>query len=183
MFYIDGLSASQARPTVSRTGYVDLKSLSLAELDNAINQATKTLSTHNPTSKPLLLIDGLDFLLASQQLSHVDIQSLLLKWQSQLSNVIVTCSADSALLHNADTNATPLELNHTNLARSLAHQASRIFQLRPLETGQSREVSGSVRASRGGSWEEVEGQSLGDAEWLYHWKGDGSVRVWARGEA
>ena len=118
-----------------------------------------------------------------QQLSHVDVQNLLLKWQAQLSNVVVTCSADSALLHNADMGATPLELNHTNLARSLAYQAQWIFQLQPLETGQSKEVSGSIRVSKGGSPDEAEDGTLEDGEWLYHVKGDGSVRVWARGEA
>lgn len=99
--------------------------------------------------------------------------------------MVVTCAADSALLHNIEASATPLEIEHSKFVRSLAHAASWVFQLRPLETGQSREVSGSVRISRGGAWDEDddEREELGGGEWLYQVKGDGSVRVWGRSEA
>jgi len=47
-------------------------------------------------------------------------------------------------------------------------------------------VTGVVRISRGGDNKEddvEEGQDdLPDAEWLYQVKGDGSVRVWSRGD-
>lgn len=72
----------------------------------------------------------------------------------------------------------------------LAHQASRVVQLRGLDTGAARDVSGVLRVSKGGGgpvpgpWDEagVEGDDEGEGEWLYQIKGDGSVRVWGRGE-
>lgn len=109
---------------------------------------------------------------------------MLLDLQRRAQNIIVTCAADSALLHNTESSATPLEIEHASLARSLAYGAEWVFQLRPLETGQSKEVSGSVRLSRGGAREIVEGvKDLEEGEWLYHVKGNGSVTVWGRGEA
>ena len=98
--------------------------------------------------------------------------------------MVITCAADSALLHNIEASATPLEMEHAILARSLAYNARWLFQLRPLETGQSREVSGSVRISHGGAWDDdVEEGGMSEGEWLFHVKGDGNVRVWGRGEA
>lgn len=50
-----------------------------------------------------------------------------------------------------------------------------------------------VRISRGGGFDDDDDGNKGggpasrdevggDGEWLYQWKGDGSVRVWVRGE-
>lgn len=131
------------------------------------------------------MLDGLDFLLASQPgISTLEVQQLLLDLQMRAHSVIVTCVADSALLHNTEASATPLEIEQSNLVRSLAHNAQLVFQLRPLETGQSKEVTGSVRVSRGGAWDVEEGSTeLEDGEWLYHLSGGGMVKVWGRGEA
>ena len=71
-----------------------------------------------------------------------------------------------------------------------------MFQLRGLDTGSAKDVSGVLRVSRGGAAEdeyEIEDrkasaqqkgavEKLPDAEWLYQLKGDGSLRVWGRGE-
>lgn len=85
----------------------------------------------------------------------------------------------------------------------MAHQAERVVQLRALETGAARDVSGVLRVSRGGaagSWdtgdavdgvagrgEEGQDEERGEeveeeGEWLYQVKGDGNLRVWKRGE-
>ncbi len=88
---------------------------------------------------------------------------------------------------------TPLERNHAHLLTSSAHHSRWVFQLRGLDTGSAKDVSGVMRVSRGGaSMEEDEAsasdfarsgvKNLFDAEWLYQLKGDGSVRVWGRGE-
>jgi elongator complex protein 6 len=84
----------------------------------------------------------------------------------------------------------------------MAHQAERVVQLRGLETGAARDVSGVLRVSRGGaaaSWDrrdavdevagrgeegeyEERGEEEQEGEWLYQVKGDGNLRVWKRGE-
>jgi elongator complex protein 6 len=62
------------------------------------------------------------------------------------------------------------------------------MQLRGLDTGVAKDVSGVLRVSRVGGWEDLEGKAemkedgTEDVEWLYQIKGDGSVRVWLRGE-
>jgi elongator complex protein 6 len=63
------------------------------------------------------------------------------------------------------------------------------MQLRELDTGVARDVSGVLRVSKGGSWDaalELNG-SEGRAAWeekeaLYFVQGDGAVRVFGRGE-
>lgn len=72
-----------------------------------------------------------------------------------------------------------------------------MVQLRGLETGAARDVDGVLRISRGGAAEEVEAGQGGlsglrrevpeefewtEGEWLYQVKGDGNVKLWARGE-
>jgi elongator complex protein 6 len=76
----------------------------------------------------------------------------------------------------------------------MAHQSRWVFQLRGLDTGSAKDVSGVLRVSNGGAGgDEDETKaahtlpsgafgSLPDAEWLYQLKGDGSVKAWGRGE-
>ena len=67
-----------------------------------------------------------------------------------------------------------------------AYQAEVVYQLRGLDTGAAREISGVVRVSRGGAFGDDDdghgdGEEVEGGEWLYQWKGDGSVRLWSRG--
>lgn len=180
--YIDGLSTN----STPGNGVYNLAQLSIKNLSTSLTAVLRDSNSKSPDQKTLIMIDGLDFLLAVEpSTTALDVQQLILNLQTRSHGVIVTCAADSPLLHNTEASATPLEIEHSTFARLLAHGASWVFQLRPLETGQSREVSGSVRVSRGGAWDSdgEERQERGDGEWLYQMKGDGSVRVWGRGEA
>lgn len=181
--YVDGLSTSSAAATKT---LFDLKQLSLRTLSTTIAAALQSLSAPADGSKAIIFIDGLDFLLACEPLTTaIDVQHMLLDLQTRAHSLIITCAADSALMHNSDASATPLEIEHAVLVRSLAHQARWVFQLRPLETGHSKDVGGTVRISKGGGWEEAgDGRSgsTEDNEWLYHIKSDGVVKVWGRGE-
>lgn len=56
------------------------------------------------------------------------------------------------------------------------------MQLRTLETGAARDVSGVLRISRGGSWSVTE-DSLEEQELLYYIQRDGGVKVFGRGES
>lgn len=147
---------------------------------------------------PVVVLDGLDFVLASQQpsISVLSLQSTLATLRTKSQSLIVTCSADGPLLHNHDgvsTSTTPLEADHALFVTSMAHQSQWVFQLRGLDTGTAKDVSGVVRISRGGAEvvdnrdegmlrESRQEEDLADAEWLYQVRGDGSVRVWGRGE-
>jgi elongator complex protein 6 len=110
-----------------------------------------------------------------------------MKLQAQCQNLVLGISADSPLLHNRDEGATPVEREHGALVTTLGHQAEVVYQLRGLDTGAAREISGVVRVSRGGAFGDYDdgngdGEGVEGGEWLYQWKGDGSVRLWSRGE-
>lgn len=69
----------------------------------------------------------------------------------------------------------------------LAHQADLLIQLRQLDTGAAEDISGVLRVTRGPGMEEdeeEEGNWVGwrEMEVLYYVRGDGSVKVWERGE-
>lgn len=130
-------------------------------------------------------MDGLDFLLASQPgIDAMRLQQFSGKILALSRSLIVSCSADSPLLHNRAESASPLEREHAAFITSAAHQARFVLQLRGLDTGASRDVTGVIRVSNGGN--SSAGQETTTApdegEWLYQCKGDGSVRIWARGE-
>lgn len=181
LVYIDGLSSSQLKR--SGPGLSVLNSFRLSELNSTIDGAMRSLKTFSEgPSKPTIILDGLDFALACEPtLNALDAQQFLTSLQERSLNVIATCSADSPLLHNIDASSTPLELEHSTFLRSAAYQTSLIFQLRPLETGQAKDVSGTLQVSYGGA-HEARKDELAEGEWLFHVKSDGSVKVWARGE-
>ena len=64
-----------------------------------------------------------------------------------------------------------------------------VLQLRELDTGVARDVSGVLRVSKGGAWEVArEEKNEENAAWeerevLFFVQGDGAVRVFGRGEA
>lgn len=182
---MDGLSTA---PTTNTPGseLINLKSLTLQDLNTAVSTAIQRSTSQSATSKMTVIMDGLDFMLASQSnLQSTELLKTVVDLQHRCHTIVLTCAADSPLLHNVEASATPLELEHAVYARTLAHQARYVFQLRPLETGHSREVSGTIRASRGGAWDAAvdSRDELDEGEWLYHVGSDGIVKVWGRGEA
>jgi elongator complex protein 6 len=88
------------------------------------------------------------------------------------------------LIHNRHESATPIEREHAKFVMSTAYQSLWVYQLRALDTGSARDVTGVLRVSRGGADQEVAGprSRLEDAEWLYQVKGNGSIRMWSRGD-
>lgn len=67
---------------------------------------------------------------------------------------------------------------------TIAHQSRAVIQLRSLETGAAKDISGVLRVSAGGAHDNFEDEDSGleEGEWLYQVKGDGGVKVWGRGE-
>jgi elongator complex protein 6 len=186
---VDGLPATVVGESAAFP-HTTLKSLSLESLSDAIVHALKAIKStatgpDGQSSKPLVVIDGLDFMLASQSdLDVMEIQSFLSRSLTLASSLVISCNADTPLLHNREEAATPLEREHAAFVTIAAHQARYVLQLRGLDTGAARDVTGVLRISPGGGYEATHGQNevLPEGEWLYQCKGDGSVRVWSRGE-
>lgn len=78
--------------------------------------------------------------------------------------------------------ATPIETEHAALVVGLAHRAQAVMQLRTLDTGAAKDVSGVLRISRGGDLNTSE-ESLEEREALYFIQRDGGVKVFGRGES
>lgn len=80
---------------------------------------------------------------------------------------------------------TPLEADHAAFLLSTAHQADFTMSFRLLDTGTARDISGVVRVTVGDSIGEI-GQdprrNIEEKELLYFVGGDGSVKVFERGQ-
>ncbi|KAL8839056.1 MAG: hypothetical protein Q9170_001892 [Blastenia crenularia] len=151
----------------------------------AVNEA-KSSST-----KVMLILDGIDFLLAAVECRADDI--LNITWElmeptlmvsvQHVDSTTVSISADYPLIQSQET---PLELNHAAFVMSIAHQARTIWEVRPLDTGSARDVSGVVRITKGPAFEEQEEEGMvgvEEKEWLYFVARDGGVRVFERGSS
>jgi len=153
----------------------------------------RTDRTGHQKTEILLVIDQPDFLLAAtgtgQGIGASEMQDWLMGLEQTVHSTILTLSADSPLLHNASAwsqqQVTPLETEHTNFVVGLCHRARMVIQLRNLDTGVARDVSGVLRTSRGGAWEEEQskdGEKWEEKEVLYFIQRDAGVRVFERGE-
>ena len=170
----DGILSSDPDSTIS--------SKVMRKLKDDVRQAIDS-ATSNARLRPCitLIIDGLDFLLSAEPSStSVDLSVWLLSLQTQLRHLIVSISADAPLLHQA---RTPLEEKHQCFTTVMAHQSSRLLQLRSLESGAARDISGVLRISNGGQHDiENDRDASEEHEYLYQTKSDGNVRIWSRGE-
>ncbi|KAL2801792.1 hypothetical protein BJX63DRAFT_438490 [Aspergillus granulosus] len=173
--------------------------VALDALEKGIIAVVNELKAPRPSedednSDILLVIDQPDLLLAAAGINKgigaTEMGEWLMGLQQAASATIVTISSDSPLIHNASAfaheAATPLETEHAAFAVGLAHRAEMIMQLRNLETGAARDVSGVLRVSKGGAWGQRESvtaeESWEEKEVLYFVQRDGGVNVFGRGE-
>jgi len=157
----------------------------LKELQNIVSHHSEKSKGGENASKIILIMDGLDFLLASQpSITSLTLLRTIMTLRQHVYNMIVTSSADYPLLHNSSSSATPLETEHRAFVASMAHQSRMVVQLRSLPTGAAEDISGLLRVSGGGTLNdaEEENSAFKGREWLYQVKRDGSVRVWERGQ-
>ncbi|KAL4783047.1 hypothetical protein BJX76DRAFT_271006 [Aspergillus varians] len=162
------------------------------DVAEVINQL-KASSPGEDGEEVLLIVDQPDLLLAatgpSKGIGATEMGEWIIGLQQAATATVVTISADSPLIHNASVSAhqaaTPLETEHAAFAVGLAHRAEMVIQLRNLETGAARDVSGVLRVSKGGAWGHK--GNTGEESWeekevLYFVQRDGGVSVFGRGE-
>ncbi|KAL4863774.1 hypothetical protein BDV12DRAFT_22177 [Aspergillus spectabilis] len=165
------------------------------DITTVINQLKEsTPDEDGEGSEILLVIDQPDLLLAatgpSKGIGATEMGEWIMGLQQAASSTLLTISADSPLIHNASAlahqPATPLEVEHAAFAVGLAHRAEMVIQLRNLETGAARDVSGVLRVSKGDAWGQRESVSAENSweekEALYFVQRDGGVSVFGRGE-
>ncbi|KAJ5334861.1 hypothetical protein N7452_007264 [Penicillium brevicompactum] len=138
----------------------------------------------------VLILDQPDLLLAttgpSMGIGATEMAEWITGLQQHAHATILTLATDAPLIHNAASSgeqlATPIETEHAALAIGLAHRARSVMQLRTLETGAAKDVSGVLRISRGGGLSTSD-DNLEEREALYYIQRDGGVTVFGRGES
>ncbi|KAI0529902.1 hypothetical protein GGR58DRAFT_280915 [Xylaria digitata] len=149
-------------------------------LHRTLEDAVAHAQALSPGTQTVLVIDQPDVLLATagDAMSGQGLRSTILNLREKVHSCTITVSADEPLI---GAQGTLLEKEHASLALSLAHDAQLIMSLRVLETGTAKDVSGVLRVTPGGD-EETASTSVEDRELLYFIRGDGSVRVFERGQ-
>ncbi|GAP91352.1 putative protein family [Rosellinia necatrix] len=149
-------------------------------LRRTLEDAVAHVQALNPGTQTMLVIDQPDALLAAagDAMSSQSLRDTILGLREKVHACIVTVSADEPLI---SAQGTPLEKGHASLALSLTHDAYLVISLRTLDTGTAKDVSGVLRVTPGGD-EDMGSTSIEDRELLYFIRGDGSVRVFERGQ-
>ncbi|CAL8576224.1 hypothetical protein XPA_002115 [Xanthoria parietina] len=133
------------------------------------------------STRILLVLDGIDFLLAATEITVEDLLDCILELREHVHSSIISASADYPLIQRQHS---PLEVDHAAFVMSIAHEADVIWGVRELDTGSARDVSGVLRITRGPAIERnerVPGEDFEEKELLYFVGGDGGVRVFERG--
>jgi elongator complex protein 6 len=168
-----------------------LTSASPTSTHKLLTTTLSSLHTAHPTSKIHLILDAPTLLLATSPTPSASaLSSLLLSLRNLVTTSTLLLQADTPFLSAALPDSappTPLEAAHAAFVVQQAHVSKWVVSLRPLDTGKARDVSGVVRVSRGGAWDdgvEEEGEAeKKELEALYFVQNDGGVRVFERGEA
>lgn len=150
------------------------------QLRRTLEDAVAHVQMLNPGTQTVLVVDQPDVLLAAagDAISSQGLRDTILGLREKVHACIVTIAADEPLVA---AQGTSLEKEHASLALSLAHDAHLVISLRILETGTAKDVSGVLRVTPGGDDEDAS-TTVEDQELLYFIKGDGSVRVFERGQ-
>ncbi|KAF0318931.1 hypothetical protein GQ607_013890 [Colletotrichum asianum] len=174
--FVDGLSGlfSNAAPPATK-GRRTLRGAKIADVQRELEAAVADVSGGG--GKVVLVVDQPDFLLAAtgEEVGGLVVKNMLLDLQEKVHASIVTVAADEPLI---GAQATTLEKEHASFVLGLAHAAEMVVGLRLLDTGTARDVSGVLRVTAGGDRE----RTVEEAELLYFVGGDGSVKVFGRGQ-
>ncbi|KAI0521148.1 hypothetical protein F5B22DRAFT_40177 [Xylaria bambusicola] len=185
--FIDGLTSlftpasdHRRKQSVVDSGKKVLLSATTDHFRQVLEDALSHAQALNPGTQTVLVIDQPDIFLATagDTMSGQGLRGVILGLREKVHSCIITVSADEPLIA---AQGTSLEQEHASLALSLAHDAHFVISLRMLETGTAKDVSGVLRITPGGD-EEIADALVEDRELLYFIRGDGSVRVFERGQ-
>lgn len=148
-------------------------------------QLSKTQSADRPR-KITLILDAPDILLATASTAAAALSKFVLSLRSQdhVQATILSVSADAPFLSAAtpgstDIPPTPIEVEAASFVTTQAHAARLVLSVRGLDTGAATDISGVLRATKGGDCgDEAE---VKDGELLYLMQRDGNVKVFERG--
>ena len=214
LIFVDGLSQlfhpdpkhtshslqTEALPKWTYTSVPKLQEVLASQVQTLTDAAAGNASQEAST---IVIIDAPDVLLgttagASRNTTASEVADLCLGLRAlpNVHSLVIALSGDQPFLHHSKS-PTPIEADQKTCLISMAHQARLVLQLRPLDTGSAKDVSGVIRASRGGAWEEIEEETWAaegpitlsirhgvatEREWLYYVAGNGEAKVWGRGE-
>ncbi|KAL2874206.1 hypothetical protein SGCOL_010574 [Colletotrichum sp. CLE4] len=181
--FVDGLSGlfsspHQAAPTkTTPKGRRTIRGARLPDIQRELDGAVSDVSATD--AKTILIVDQPDLLLAAsgEDLSGLALRDMLLGVQEKVHASIITVAADEPLIA---AQTTTLEKEHASLVLGLAHAAETVIGLRLLDTGNASDVSGVLRDTAGGAGDEE--RAVEETELLYFIGGDGSVKVFGRGQ-
>ncbi|KXH48254.1 hypothetical protein CNYM01_13417 [Colletotrichum nymphaeae SA-01] len=180
--FVDGLSGlfsspHQAPPPTTPKGRRTIRGARLADIQRELDGAIADVSAAD--AKTVLIVDQPDLLLAAsgEDLTGLALRDMLFGVQEKVHASIITVAADEPLIA---AQTTTLEKEHASLVLGLAHAAETVIGLRLLDTGNASDVSGVLRVTAGGSGEED--RAVEETELLYFVGGDGSVKVFGRGQ-
>ncbi|TQN68107.1 Elongator complex protein 6 [Colletotrichum shisoi] len=183
--FVDGLSslfsqgkaAAPGQPAVK--GKRVLRSAKLPDVQRELDAAISDVSAAG--ARTILVLDQPDVLLAasSEDLDGLALRNMLRDVQEKVHATINAVAADEPLVA---AQATTLEKEHASLVLGLAHAAEMVVSLRLLDTGNASDVSGVLRITAGGDAGSSGERVVEETELLYFVGGDGSVKVFGRGQ-
>ncbi|CZR63932.1 uncharacterized protein PAC_13829 [Phialocephala subalpina] len=186
--FVDGLSGlflpRQQKASSAKVASNILTNLVLQNVSHEIINVAKTLRDSEGGVQVLLVVDQLDLLLAAggDAVGAVSVGEMLMGLREEVYSTIVSLSADLPLVSS---HQTPLEADHAAFLLSTAHQADFTMNLRLLDSGTARDVSGVLRITIGdGTLEDNRDirKRIEEKELLYFVGGDGGVKVFERGQ-
>lgn len=134
------------------------------------------------------MLDAPDLLLATQCTTTQELNNFVMQLRKTANSTVISCSADLPLVVAADQSITkkslPLEIDTAAFMTQQAHGAQLVMSVHELSSGAAKDVSGTLRITRGGDSEmdsEI-GLDVPEMELLYLIQRDGTVKVFGRGE-
>ncbi|TQS37310.1 hypothetical protein Golomagni_02220 [Golovinomyces magnicellulatus] len=197
--FVDGLSALFLNDMMRKNSGAlhTLCSSGIEQVNEDIRAVIKEINEGNQERKTLLVLDGVDFLLAAgDNCSSVKMEDMILDLREVCSSIPQKIDLVEKLMSDQEAYATvlvlsadlplvaslknPLECEHAAFLLSMAHQSELIMSLRTLDTGTAIDVSGELRIT----CKPIDfGQTKReDKEFLYFVGGKSSLELFERGE-
>ncbi|KAM0322685.1 hypothetical protein ACHAQA_009276 [Verticillium albo-atrum] len=191
--FVDGLTSlfSPLPPDAPRKGIRTLRGPRLADLRNELLASVADVAggsgSDSAPPRSVLIVDQPELLLAAtadladgqpEAVTGLALRGVLLDAQERVHASVVAVAADEPFVA---AQGTGLERGHAAFVLALAHAAEVVVSLRLLDTGGASDVSGVVRVTGGGG-DDGEAREVEEGEFLYFVGGDGSVKVFHRGQ-